>query len=129
MKSNRIFWVLAIALGTVFGVQQLQAADGVDVKQAQSMNRQGALLLDVRENEEYAAIHAPNAKLIPLGQLNERLREIAGYKNKPIVVMCRSGRRSARAVAILQEAGFSQVSNVSGGIQAWESEGLEVIKM
>ena len=129
MKSNKIFWALAIALAMVFGVQQLHAADGVDVKQAQSMSKQGALLLDVREPEEYSAIHAPNAKLIPLGQLNARLQEIAAYKDKPIVVMCRSGRRSAQAVSLLQEAGYSQVSNVKGGIQEWEKNGLEVVRM
>ncbi len=128
MKSNRIFWLLAITLATLFGVQQLQAADGVDVKQAQSMSKQGALLLDVREPEEYSAIHAPNAKLIPLGEVGARLKEIEAYKNKPVAVMCRSGRRSAKAVALLQEAGFSQVSNVQGGILAWEQAGLEVIK-
>lgn len=129
MKSKKIFWALAIMLGMVLAVQQLQAADGVDVKQAQSMNMQGALLLDVREPEEFSAIHAPNAKLIPLGQLNSRLQEIAAYKDKPIVVICRSGRRSAMAVSQLQEAGYTQVSNVKGGIQAWERDGLEVVKM
>ena len=129
MKSNKIFWALAITLAVVFGMQQLQAADGVDAKQAQSMNQQGALLLDVREADEYAAIHAPNAKLIPLRQLGSRLQEIAPYKDKPIVVMCRSGRRSAKAVALLQQAGYTQVSNIKGGITAWESDGLEVIKL
>ncbi len=128
MKSNKIFWVLAITLGLAFGVQQLQAAEGVDVKQAQSMSVQGALLLDVRQPEEYAAIHAPNAKLIPLGEVGSRLKEIEAYKNKPIAVMCRSGRRSATAVALLQEAGFTKVSNVQGGILAWEQAGLEVIR-
>lgn len=129
MKSNKLFWALTIALAVMFGMQQLQAAEGVDVKQASSMSKQGALLLDVREQDEYAAGHAPNAKLIPLGQLDTRLQEIAAYKDKPVVVMCRSGRRSAKAVALLQEAGYSQVSNVKGGIQAWEGEGLEVVKM
>jgi rhodanese-related sulfurtransferase len=129
MKSNKIFWMAALALAAVFGFQQLQAADGVDVKQAQSMNKQGALLLDVREPDEYSALHAPDAKLIPLGQLNTRLQEIAAYKDKPIVVMCRSGRRSAQAVSLLKEAGYSQVSNIKGGILSWESEGLEVIRM
>ena len=129
MKSNKIFWALAILVGAVLVVQQLQGADGIDVKQAQSMSKQGALLLDVREPEEYSAIHAPNAKLIPLGQLNARLQEIAAYKDKPIVVMCRSGRRSAQAVSLLQEAGYSQVSNVKGGIQEWEKNGLEVVRM
>lgn len=129
MKAKKIFWALAIMLGVVFAVQQLQAADGVDVKQAQSMNRQGALLLDVREPEEYSALHAPDAKLIPLGQLNSRLPEIALYKDKPIAVICRSGRRSAQAVSMLLAAGYSQASNVKGGMLAWEKEGLAVIKM
>jgi rhodanese-related sulfurtransferase len=127
MKS-KIFWGLVAVLGLALVGQQLQASQGVDVKQAQSMNRQGALLLDVREPAEYAAIHAPNAKLIPLGEVGLRLKEIEAYKDKPIAVICRSGRRSAKAVALLQEAGFSQVSNVQGGIQAWEQAGLEVIK-
>jgi rhodanese-related sulfurtransferase len=127
MKS-KIYWVLAAVLGLMLVVQQLQASEGVDVKQAQSMNQQGALLLDVREPAEYAAIHAPNAKLIPLGEVGLRLKEIEAYKDKPIAVICRSGRRSAKAVALLQEAGFSQVSNVQGGILAWEQAGLEVIK-
>lgn len=104
-------------------------AGGVDVKQAQIMSQQGALLLDVREPGEYSAVHVPNAKLIPLGQVSSRLKEIEAYKDKPIVVMCRSGRRSAQAVTILREAGYTQVSNVNGGILAWESDGLEVIKM
>lgn len=129
MKTNKIYWAIAAILGLVLVAQQLQAADGVDVKQAQSMNKQGALLLDVREPDEYSAVHAPDAKLIPLGQLSSRLPEIATYKDKPIVVMCRSGRRSAQAVSLLKEAGYTQVSNVKGGIQSWESEGLEVIRM
>ena len=127
MKS-KIVWGLAAVLGLALVAQQLQAGQDVDVKQAQSMNQQGALLLDVREPDEYAAIHAPNAKLIPLGEVGLRLKELEAYKDKPIAVMCRSGRRSAKAVALLQEAGFSKVSNVQGGILAWEQAGLEVIR-
>jgi rhodanese-related sulfurtransferase len=126
--KNKILYAVAAMIGLVLVAQQLQAADGVDVKQAQSMSTQGALLLDVREPDEYAEIHAPNAKLIPLGELNARLQEIASYKDKPIVVMCRSGRRSAKAVALLHDAGFTQASNVKGGIVAWAGDGLEVVK-
>jgi len=129
MKTKKIFWALAILLGAALVMQQLQAAEGVDVKQAQSMTQQGALLLDVREPEEFSAGHAPNAKLIPLGQLDSRLQEIASYKDKPVVVMCRSGRRSGIAVSQLQAAGFTQVSNVKGGIHEWEKNGLEIVKM
>ena len=129
MKSNRIIVGIVVMLAVVFGLPQLLAADGVDVKQAQIMNQQGALLLDVREPGEFSEIHAPNAKLIPLGQISSRLQEIEAYKDKPIVVMCRSGRRSAQAVSVLQQAGYTQVSNVKGGILEWESNGLAVIRM
>jgi len=105
-----------------------QASDGVDVQQAQVMQGQGALLLDVREIDEYSTVHVQGATLIPLGELNSRLGEIAAYKEQPIVVMCHSGYRSSRAVNLLREAGFTQVSNVSGGIVAWQKSGLEVVK-
>jgi rhodanese-related sulfurtransferase len=65
--------------------------------------------------------------LIPLGELGGRLAEIAAYKDKPIAVMCHSGRRSAKAVKLLQEAGYTQVSNISGGISAWQKAGLPVL--
>lgn len=128
MNWSKLAGVLAIGMVSFIGIKQLQAADGIDVKQAYGMNQQGALLLDVREPEEYASVHAPNATLIPLGQLESRLGEIASYKDKPIVVMCRSGHRSSKAVALLKEAGYTQVSNVKGGIIAWQGEGLEVVK-
>ncbi len=129
MNSNKLFWVAAIALGATLGMQQLQAADGVEARQAQEMVRQGALLLDVREPGEYSAGHAPDARLIPLGQLNSRLPELSAYKDRPVVVMCRSGRRSAKAVELLREAGFSRVSNLKGGINAWEGDGLQVVRL
>jgi len=112
------------------GAQQVYAATDVDidVKQAQTMNIQGALLLDVREPDEYSEVHASNVTLIPLGQLAARLNEIASYKDKPIAVMCRSGKRSAKAVHLLQQAGYTQVSNVTGGIIAWEKAGLSVVR-
>jgi rhodanese-related sulfurtransferase len=127
-NASKIVLSLATAALIIFGVQQLQAAEGVSVKQAQAMTEKGALLLDVREPDEYSVVHAPNARLLSLGQISERLNEISAYKNKPIVVVCRSGKRSARAVKLLQEAGFTQVSNVTGGMNAWESEGLVVIR-
>ena len=86
------------------------------------------MLLDVREPDEYAAIHAVNAKLIPLGEVGARLKEIEAYKDKPVAVICRSGRRSAQAVSLLKESGFTQVVNVEGGTQAWVQAGLDVIK-
>lgn len=128
LSQSNIIAALIIFLTVFLGMQQLQAAEGVTVQQALSMNQQGALLLDVREASEYAEGHAPKAQLIPLGQLSARLPELAAFKDKPIVVICHSGRRSAKGVKILQEAGFSRVSNTTGGMSAWEAAGLEVVR-
>ena len=128
MKSNRIVLIVAIIIGVMLFFQLRMATGGVDAVQAQSMTKQGVLLLDVREQDEYESMHVPNAKLIPLGELGSRLQEIEAYKNKPILVMCHSGMRSARAVSQLQEAGFTQASSVNGGIIAWQKAGLEVVQ-
>ncbi|MDD2699864.1 MAG: rhodanese-like domain-containing protein [Sideroxydans sp.] len=125
--KNKILWAITAVLGLMLVMQQLQASQGVDVKTAQSMVSEGALLLDVREPAEYAAVHAVNAQLMPLGQVGMRLHELDAYKDKPVAVICRSGRRSAQAVAILQEAGFSKVVNVQGGTSAWVEAGLDVV--
>jgi rhodanese-related sulfurtransferase len=126
--KNKLLWVVTAVLGLMLVMQQLQAGQGVDVQTAQRMNAQGALLLDVREPAEYAAVHAANAQLMPLGEVGMRLKELEAYKDKPVAVICRSGRRSAQAVAILQEAGFTQVVNVQGGTNAWEQAGLAVVR-
>lgn len=99
----------------------------VSPAQSQAMKNDGALLLDVREPYEFAETHAPGSTLIPLGQLEARLKEIGAYTNKTVVVICRSGQRSARAAALLAKHGFSAVHNVSGGMNAWSAAGLPVV--
>ncbi len=99
----------------------------VDVQQAAALQSSGALLIDVRESDEYAQGHAPGSVLIPLGQLQQRLPELEGYKNKPVVLICHSGSRSAKAVKQLQQAGFSTASNIEGGMVAWKKAGLPVV--
>lgn len=129
--NMRSKWIATfVSLGLILVAPRLMGQDvaEVNVLQAQNMSQQGVLLLDVREESEYAALHAPQAKLIPLGDVSSRMKEIDAYKDKPIVVVCRSGRRSAKAVAILKDAGFTQVSNVQGGMIAWEQAGLATIK-
>lgn len=128
MRSKWIATFVALCLILVAPRLMGQDVAEVNVQQAQSLSLQGVLLLDVREESEYAALHAPQAKLIPLGDVSSRMKEIDAYKDKPIVVVCRSGRRSAKAVAILKDAGFTQVSNVQGGMIAWEQAGLATIK-
>jgi adenylyltransferase/sulfurtransferase len=77
------------------------------------------LLLDVREPDEHEQARIPGARLLPLGQLEARLSEIADWKDRTVVVHCRSGARSARACRILLQQGFADVWNLAGGIEAW----------
>lgn len=82
----------------------------------------GAAAVDVREPDEYDAGHVPGAIHIPLGQLAERLREVP--KNRPVVAYCGVGERSMSAVSLLERAGFEDVINLDGGIEAWKRAGL-----
>ena len=97
----------------------------VTPKEAAAMqSTQKAIIIDVREDDEWQAQHIPGAIHIPLGQLNERLSELKDYKNSPIITQCRSGKRSAQAQEALKLAGFTQVVNLSGGLMAWAKAGL-----
>jgi adenylyltransferase/sulfurtransferase len=78
------------------------------------------VLLDVREPFEYDICRIPGSKLIPLGQLPSRMSELDSADE--IILQCKSGARSARALRLLQEAGFSKLANVEGGIVAWADE-------
>ncbi|MBV8900516.1 MAG: molybdopterin-synthase adenylyltransferase MoeB [Verrucomicrobia bacterium] len=78
------------------------------------------VLVDVREPYEYEICHIPGSRLIPLGELPARLSELDSADD--IVLQCKSGARSARALHILQEAGFKKLSNLEGGIVAWAEQ-------
>ena len=94
----------------------------------QMINRQDALVLDVREQAEFAQSHVLNARGLPLSQIEARVADIAKFKDKPVIVYCASGNRSSAAVAALRKHGFSNVFNLSGGFAAWRQAGLPVHK-
>ncbi len=94
----------------------------------QLINHKNALVLDVREEDEYKAGHVLNSKLIPLGKLKGRISELEKYRDRAIVVVCRSGVRSATACATLGKQGFTQAYNLSGGVNAWQKANLPLEK-
>ncbi|MDA8382947.1 MAG: rhodanese-like domain-containing protein [Betaproteobacteria bacterium] len=109
--------------------RRLSGVRHVGVLQAtQLINQRDALVLDVREDKEFAMGHIPNSKHIPLGQLGTRLTELAKYKARPIVVNCRSGARSSRACGVLGKQGFGEVYVLTGGMMAWEQANLPVAR-
>jgi|SRR5438309_8432208 len=85
---------------------------------------EGALLLDVREPDEWNAGHAPDALHVPLAALAARAGEL--NSDRAIVAVCRSGGRSERAAAALRQRGYDAV-NLNGGMQAWAAAGLPVV--
>lgn len=93
-------------------------------EEAVGQRADGALLLDVREDDEWTAGHAPDAQHLPLGRIESESATIP--KDRPIVAVCRVGGRSQRAAIALRSAGFDVV-NLTGGMQAWAAAGLEVV--
>lgn len=115
-------------LWSVFGnrIRGIREADCTAALQL--INHKNALVLDVRNDEEYKAGHILNSMQIPLGKLNERIGDLEKYKDQPIVLVCRSGNRSVAACSMLGKSGFSQVYNLAGGIIAWQKANLPLRK-
>jgi rhodanese-related sulfurtransferase len=84
--------------------------------------RDAPRLLDVREPEEFEIASLPGARLVPLGQIPASIEQIADWKDEAIVVYCHHGIRSMHAINFLTHAGFTNLANLSGGIDAWSRE-------
>ena len=127
--------ILLIGLVAVSGLSLLwpllarPSGNSVNPAEAtQLINREDAFIVDVREADEYASGHLPDAKHIPLGKLAERLGELEKFKDKPIIVCCASGMRSNKACAELKKQGFDKLYNLAGGVDAWVGAGYPVKK-
>ena len=92
------------------------------------INRSKATIVDVRDAKEFANGSLPDAKNIPLAELDQRIGELDKFKSKSVVVVCQSGARASSAAAKLSKAGFTDVVNLEGGIAAWQKAGLPLAK-
>ncbi len=92
------------------------------------VNREDALLLDVRETQEYEGGRLPNAVHIPLSQLESRAAELAKQVQRPVIAYCMTGVRSRGAGNALARAGFKEIYHLQGGYRAWKDAGLPVEK-
>ena len=105
------------------GYTQIEPTDAVRI-----INHDDAILLDVREDKEFVEGHILDSIHIPLGKLGDRMDELAKLHEKPIIVSCRSGHRSATACAKLRKEGFQTVYNLKGGVLAWQNAALPLQK-
>jgi rhodanese-related sulfurtransferase len=92
------------------------------------INHSNAIVLDVRESKETQDGTIINSIHIPLADLQNQLKRIEKYKEKPVIAYCRSGHRSANACSTLRKHGFTQVYNLRGGIMAWQKDNLPLVK-
>jgi rhodanese-related sulfurtransferase len=98
--------------------KDLEEVSAADVRAARERGEE-FLLLDVREPAEFETARIEDSLLIPLGELEARLAELAEWRSRRVVVHCHHGGRSAKACEILKGQGFSNVANLAGGIEAW----------
>jgi rhodanese-related sulfurtransferase len=116
--------LLAFSLSACGGNAESAQPLEISTDQAYELYQNGTFLLDVRTQAEWDDAHAPNTTLIPLDELPNRLNELP--KEELIVVICRSGNRSATARDLLLDAGFTQVTSMSGGLTEWASKGYPI---
>jgi rhodanese-related sulfurtransferase len=98
--------------------------DEVSPQDAIGLHERGATLLDVREDDEWAAGHAPEAIHVPLARVGDAASRFAGQE---VLTVCRSGGRSAKAAETLAQAGI-RVHNVAGGMTSWAAAGLPIVR-
>ena len=92
------------------------------------INRQDALVLDVREPGDYGAGHILGARNVPLARIDAGDGELAKRKDRPVIVYDDGGESAGKAAAALKKQGYTQVANLSGGLGAWRQAGLPVEK-
>lgn len=126
------WYLIAIALvsGTMLLLPNLQnmggglSPDGA----VQLINREKAVVVDVCEVEEFAAGHVGGAKNIPLNQLDDKLAGAVKNKALPLILVCQTGARSARAVAMAKKLGYDNAQSMAGGLKAWQTANLPLEK-
>jgi rhodanese-related sulfurtransferase len=133
IMNNLALVALFLASGAMLFWPEIQrlATGGAQIGTLEAtrlMNQGPTLILDVREAEEYAAGHLPRARHIPLSQLSKRLDEIGKFKDKPVIVTCKTGNRSGAATRLLKQAGFTSVFELRGGLGAWQQASLPLEK-
>jgi len=129
--ANWMLFLIAIGSGAMLLWPMLRGA-GQGALSAQGavqmINRERAVVVDVRDPEEFATGHAPGSRNVPLNQLEEKLPGAVKNKSLPVLLMCASGARAQRAVAIAKKLGYEQAQAVAGGLKSWKEANLPVEK-
>jgi rhodanese-related sulfurtransferase len=134
VMNNLALVALFLASGVMLvwpELSRLIGAGGAEVTTLEAtrlMNTPGTLVIDVRDEKEFAAGHLPRARHIPLKELPARVAELAKFKSKPVIVTCRTGMRAGTAARALKAHGFTTVYQLKGGLAEWQKASLPVEK-
>jgi len=126
-------WYLFLALGVILGLLTYNLLVGdkgsVDPSGATALiNQKDAAVVDVRPAADYAKGHIINAVNIPMNGFKNQTGALGKFKDKPVIITCRSGAQSQAACNVLRKAGFPEVYNLKGGVLAWESANLPLTR-
>jgi rhodanese-related sulfurtransferase len=120
--------VLALAVIAYEASRARSGGQSVSPMDAVRLMNQGALLLDVRSQAEFDSGHILDARHVPQDQVASSAESLKKYKDKVVIACCESGMRSGAAARVLQGQGFTKVVNLKGGLQAWRTENLPLVK-
>ena len=131
LLANWMLILVALVSGSMLLAPLVRGGGGGGISPAaavQLINREKAVVIDVCDSAEYQAGHVGGAKSIPLAELETKLPTVVKNKATPVVLVCASGARSARAVAVARKLGYDNAQSLAGGLKSWREANLPVEK-
>jgi rhodanese-related sulfurtransferase len=127
------FLVAAAAILAVLGLviefrQRARGSNAVAPADAVRLANAGALLLDVRDSQEYEAGHIIEARSLPAADVGAKAETLKKYKEKPVIVYCETGAASGAVARTLRDGGFNKVMTLRGGLHSWRQDNLPLVK-
>lgn len=120
-------WVLTLAMFIFF--ERSKAGKAITPAQATALiNKENAVIVDIRPKKEWATGHITNAKHIPLTEFDKRMDELSKFKQRPVIVVCNLGQSSGTITRKLKAEGFENAVRLSGGMSEWKGQSLPVVK-
>jgi rhodanese-related sulfurtransferase len=120
--------ILGLLIWNIFGNSISGIRDIAPMEATRMMNHDKAVLLDLRSEGEFADGHILNAINTPVEKLSEQTNSLVKYKNRPIILSCKHGTDSVRAVRILKQKDFNQIYCLKGGLQSWRNANLPLVR-
>jgi rhodanese-related sulfurtransferase len=119
VSGGMLLWSFAGPM--ILGIPQVNTFEAT-----QLINQRDAMVLDVRDEGEFRSGHIPRSRHVPLTAIGSRIKELEKFREKPVVLVCRSGNRAGTAAGLLKKNGFQDVRVLRGGVLSWEQANLPV---